>query len=365
MICILSIALLLSPADEAPEQPSRAALQRLRRAVDAIVHVRILRSGMVERTLSGALVSATGTADFVVTSLPAGGGFSREDRSFQVVRKDFDAVPAEWVGLDDRTGIVLLRTSPGGVRPPAPARGLGLRPRARLYLVMNPLGLQANVERVSGRDLELLPPGDTISCMRLGFEPPCRADAAGGILADENGRPVALISAPPEDPRPDARLAARAGAALAPEGPSAVEPTFCRAIPMEVIVRICGALAKTGQVERGHVGATFGWPSDEQRAEYGQGAAGIVVVDVRPGGPAARAGLRPGDLLTEAGGEPIRSVRDALSVAERVEFELAGRSLRVKVLRPPSIGELLEITIGVEPLPASPPSPPPADSSPR
>jgi len=207
--------------------------------------------------------------------------------------------------------------------------------------------------------------------MRLGYECPCRGIAAGGILADERGRAIALVCGPPEGSQRGAHLAARGGAPDPPEPPvrpGAAEALFDLAIPMEVVVRICGALVKTGEVRRGQVGATFGWPSDEQRVEYGSDTTGIVVVDVRPGGPAACAGLLPGDLVTAAGGVEIRTVRDALTIAERVEFELVGGSLTVDVLRLSSIGagpatRLPRITIAVEPLPSL--SVPPRGAAPR
>lgn len=50
----------------------------------------------------------------------------------------------------------------------------------------------------------------------------------------------------------------------------------------------------------------------ELREQFGlpPGAGGVVVAGVEEGGPAARAALRPGDLILQANREPVRSVRD-------------------------------------------------------
>ena len=43
---------------------------------------------------------------------------------------------------------------------------------------------------------------------------------------------------------------------------------------------------------------------------------GVAVIDVREGSPAARIGLRPGDVILRVAGIEVRSVRDLLAVLE-------------------------------------------------
>jgi S1-C subfamily serine protease len=43
---------------------------------------------------------------------------------------------------------------------------------------------------------------------------------------------------------------------------------------------------------------------------------GVVVIDVREGSPAARVGLRPGDMILRIGATELRSVRDLLAALE-------------------------------------------------
>ena len=59
-------------------------------------------------------------------------------------------------------------------------------------------------------------------------------------------------------------------------------------------------------------------------------ANGLRVAEVVAGGPAERAGLRPGDLLVSAGGHPVAVAQDL----QRLMFEEAiGKPLAITVMR--------------------------------
>jgi S1-C subfamily serine protease len=66
-----------------------------------------------------------------------------------------------------------------------------------------------------------------------------------------------------------------------------------------------------------------------QRERWGR-ANGLRVVEVVPGGPAARAGLRTSDLLLTAAGQPVEKAQDL----QRLMFDDAiGRPLAITVFR--------------------------------
>lgn len=67
--------------------------------------------------------------------------------------------------------------------------------------------------------------------------------------------------------------------------------------------------------------------------------AGVLVVQVEAGGPAAKAGVRVGDVITEAGGEPIEA---PFELIHRVTRLGEGSELALSLVRD---GETLEVTV--------------------
>ncbi len=72
--------------------------------------------------------------------------------------------------------------------------------------------------------------------------------------------------------------------------------------------------------------------------------AGLLVIDLTPGGPAARAGLIPGDILVELGGTPLKGTRALLrALTDRT----AGERVPVRILR---AGQWQEVEAELAPL---------------
>ncbi len=81
-------------------------------------------------------------------------------------------------------------------------------------------------------------------------------------------------------------------------------------------------------------GAWFGSVPD-----FGQGVKGVRFADVREGSPAAKAGLRAGDVLVEFAGKPIENLYD---FTYALRSKKPGEAVKVKVLRGT---ETLEVTV--------------------
>jgi serine protease Do len=116
------------------------------------------------------------------------------------------------------------------------------------------------------------------------------------------------------------------------------------AIPIDDVRDVLPELRETGGVTRGRMGLAFQEVTAEiARALRLPSAAGALVTDVEPGGPAARAGIRPGDLIVRMDARSIGHARDlarALGrhkpddvVALLVRRDGAQRALRVKLDR--------------------------------
>jgi S1-C subfamily serine protease len=107
-------------------------------------------------------------------------------------------------------------------------------------------------------------------------------------------------------------------------------------IPAATVDRIAERLAARGTIGRGYLGAGL-------HPLRGEREAGAIVVKVDGNGPAKRAGVLVGDILTAWNGEPIRGVRDVFkrlgpdAVGSTITFDVtrADQHIRVEV----AIGE--------------------------
>jgi S1-C subfamily serine protease len=95
--------------------------------------------------------------------------------------------------------------------------------------------------------------------------------------------------------------------------------------------RIIAALMRHGRVRRAYLGVVcVPAPVPPALRERVGRAEGLRVAEVVSSGPAARAGLRAGDLLLTAAGGPVASAQDL----QRLMFgEAIGRPLAITVVR--------------------------------
>ena len=98
------------------------------------------------------------------------------------------------------------------------------------------------------------------------------------------------------------------------------------AVPVNEATRsIIATLIRDGQVRRAQLGVVVA-----PRPLPQSGVSGIEIVDVVEGGAAARAGLRPGDVLVELDGSPVvdAGALQRLMTGERIGRELVARVVR-------------------------------------
>ncbi|MDI5984334.1 Do family serine endopeptidase [Halomonas sp. M4R5S39] len=114
------------------------------------------------------------------------------------------------------------------------------------------------------------------------------------------------------------------------------------AIPANLARNILEELVTQGRVIRGWLGIEAQELNQELAASFGlQAPRGVVIAAVVPGGPAAQAGLQPGDVLLAVDGRPILDARVAMSDIAAIE---PGAELPLTVIRG---GEALEVTLEV------------------
>ena len=216
------------------------------------------------------------------------------------------------VGADPLSDLAVVRAN-GATPPPATLGDSGELVVGQLVVAVgNPLGLAgsvtAGVISALGRSL----PARDGAATRL-IEDVIQTDAAlnpgnsGGALADAAGRVVGINTA-----------VAGVGLGLA--------------VPInDTTQRIIGTLMRDGRVRRAYLGlVTTPAPVPNALRDRTGVRNALRVVEVAPGSPAARAGLRGGDLLLSAAGLPTVDARSL----QRLMFAAAiGKPLQLTVLR--------------------------------
>jgi len=216
------------------------------------------------------------------------------------------------VGADPLSDLAVVRAR-GETPPPAELGDAGsLKVGQLVVAVGNPLGLSGSVTAgvVSGLGRSL-PTRDGRTARVV--EDVIQTDAAlnpgnsGGALADSSSRVVGINTA-----------VAGWGLGLA--------------VPInDTSRRIVTTLVADGRVRRAYLGlVSTPAPLPAALAERTGRRRGLRIVDVVPGAPADRAGLKPGDLVLEAGRRPVA---DAQSLQRLLFAEAIGRPLPMTVHR--------------------------------
>jgi serine protease Do len=70
-------------------------------------------------------------------------------------------------------------------------------------------------------------------------------------------------------------------------------------------------------------------PADRTRLSLEANAQGVLITEVTPNSDLARKGVRPGDVILQAGGQPVRSAEDLSAATDRARR--ANRPLLLQV----------------------------------
>src|SRR6266540_1275552 len=230
-------------------------------------------------------------------------------------------LPFEVVGRDPLSDLAVIRTNAADLEPVSLGNADQLRVGQLVVALGNPMGLAGSVTAGVVSALGRSFPTSNGRAARM-VESVIQTDAAlnpgnsGGALVDGRARMVGVNTA-----------VAGVGLGLA--------------IPINATTRrIIAALMREGRFRRAFLGIAGGRrPLPPRVARTLDRSAGLEVVEVVPGSPAARAGLRREDLVVDVDGVPIT---DAGDLQRLMLAEAIGRPLRVRVFRG---GELLDLTV--------------------
>jgi serine protease Do len=104
------------------------------------------------------------------------------------------------------------------------------------------------------------------------------------------------------------------------------------AIPINVAKHVMADLIKTGKVERGYLGVTIGDMTPAYAKAFGvpSGTKGALVQNVEPDGPAAKAGVKNGDIIHSLNGKPIQG---AGGLTQAITSLNPGQAVTLGILR--------------------------------
>jgi serine protease Do len=115
------------------------------------------------------------------------------------------------------------------------------------------------------------------------------------------------------------------------------------AIPINEAIKVKDDIVKTGHVSRGRLGVAVQGMNQTLANSFGmQKPQGALVSSVDPGGPAAKGGLQPGDVILSVNGEPVG---DSSDLPSQVAGLAPGTSATVQVWRDKATKDL-KVTIG-------------------
>ncbi|MDD2704853.1 MAG: Do family serine endopeptidase [Acidocella sp.] len=225
-------------------------------------------------------------------------------KTVTVTLSDGNTYPAKILGTDPKTDLAVLKIS---VNHKLPYVELGssanVEPGEWVVAMGNPFGLDgtvtAGIVSALGRDI-----GDGPYDKFIQIDAPINEGNSGGPLFDQKGEVIGINTA-----------------ILSPSGGS-VGIGF--AIPADMVKRVVTQLISGGKVVRGYLGVAAQEISPQMAQALGLPQAhpnkdGALVAAISPNSPAARAGLKPGDVITSVNGTPVTNPGDLASEIANVD----------------------------------------------
>ena len=264
---------------------------------------------------SGFFISADG---YAVTNNHVVNGASK----VEVTADDGKVHSAKVIGTDARTDLALIKVEGGSNFPFAKLADGKPRIGDWVLAVGNPFGLggtvTAGIVSAVGRDIGNGPYDDFIQ-----IDAPVNRGNSGGPAFDTEGDVVGVNTA-----------------IFSPSGGS-VGIAF--SIPAETVKNVVAQLKNSGSVSRGWIGVQIQPVTAEIADSLGlKTAEGALVAEPQANGPAAKAGIESGDVITAVNGTPVK---DARELARTIGGLAPGTAVNLAVLHKGE-DKVINITLG-------------------
>jgi serine protease Do len=264
---------------------------------------------------SGFFISADG---FAVTNNHVVDGADK----VEVTTDDGKTYKAKVIGTDARTDLALIKVEGASNLPFAKLSEGKPRIGDWVLAVGNPFGLggtvTAGIVSASGRDIGNGPYDDFIQ-----IDAPVNKGNSGGPAFNTEGEVM--------------------GVNTAIYSPSGGSVGIAFAIPASTVKSVVAQLQDKGSVSRGWIGVQIQPVTPEIAESLGlKKAEGALVAEPQANGPAAKAGIESGDVITAVNGE---TVKDARELARTIGGLAPGKAVKLNVLHKGQ-DKVIDLTLG-------------------
>jgi serine protease Do len=271
--------------------------------------------GMVTGQGSGFFISADG---FAVTNNHVVDGADK----VEVTTDDGKTFSAKVIGTDARTDLALIKVEGGSNFPFAKLSDGKPRIGDWVLAVGNPFGLggtvTAGIVSASGRDIGNGPYDDFIQ-----IDAPVNKGNSGGPAFNTEGEVM--------------------GVNTAIYSPSGGSVGIAFSIPASTVKSVIAQLKDKGSVSRGWIGVQIQPVTADIADSLGlKKAEGALVAEPQANGPAAKAGIESGDVITAVNGE---KVKDARELARTIGSLAPGNAVKLNVLHKGQ-DKVINLTLG-------------------
>lgn len=200
-------------------------------------------------------------------------------------------LPAKLIGTDELTDIAVIKIDPPHALTAVPwGDSNAMEVGDWVVAAGNPFGLggsiTAGIVSARGRDI-----GASAFDDYLQIDAPINPGNSGGPVFNADGQVIGVNTA-----------------IVSPNGGGSVGIGF--AVPSAVASKIAAELRAKGRIERGWLGVSVqDLPAGDPRRAH---STGVLIAGLDRNGPAAHAGIRPGDLVIAVGGQPVENSRDLI-----------------------------------------------------
>jgi S1-C subfamily serine protease len=234
--------------------------------------------------------------------------------------------PATLVGIYPQNDVAVVHVTGASPRPAMFADSSKIQVGDIVLAIGNPLGLRSSVTQgiVSSVGRTVSEGNGVVLPSVIQTSANINPGNSGGALVDLNGAVIGIPTL----------------AAIDPESTGgAPAPGIGFAIPSNTAVNFARKLVATGRVApagRAFLGVVLS----------SLVTGGVLVTQVQPGGPAARAGIKPGDVIVSVAGQPTPTTDVVASVVATLR---PGETVPVQVLTPAGRQSTAEVKLGSQP----------------